>query len=275
MNPFRQFTVAHGAKKDARLGINSTEDRLIAEHGPLRAFDPGKNATHAELAATIADKAKLADLREDIAHEEDALTEHTSPLFYSAGLVLAFAIELLGSMLLMRAVSVEEGERLPLAAALTLAIVGATAVVAHRTSSKVKDGVKESFLKRFAVTLIVLIVYVVLAIAITVVRLEGATDEGGAGLEVIAQAVLMVATAVGPAWAVEWLIRKRAPSVAIRKRLATLKKRLRIGERRQRQAQDEVNRITREAERWQVATARQRALYGVHHKLTTAEENEQ
>ena len=62
-------------------------------------------------------------------------------------------------------------------------------------------------------------------------RSEHVQAQGASQLEVIAQAILMVATAVGPAWCVEWLIRKRAPSVALRKRLSTLRKRLRQAER--------------------------------------------
>lgn len=272
MNPFRKFGVAYGAKVDARLGIDSTEDRIIAELGPAPKFDPVGNPEHGDIAATLADRSTIAELKEDVTREEDALTNHAPPFLYTLGLIAAFGVEFVGSVLLMKALAVEEGERLPLASALTLAIVGVTAIVAHRTSSRKKEGEREGFLKRFAVTLVILVVYIGLATAITVVRLEGSNEEGASQLEVIAQAILMVATAVGPAWCVEWLIRKRAPSVALRKRLSTLRKRLRQAERAYARAREAVNRIGREGARWQVEASRQRALYGVQHKVTSAKE---
>jgi hypothetical protein len=124
--------------------------------------------------------------------------------------------------------------------------------------------------KRSLFTLVILIVYSAFVAAITLVRIQNTTDEEASKLEVIAQSLLMVATSVGPAWVAEWLIRRRAPAVALWKRLKMLRKRLRDSERTHARAQETVNRIARDGARWDIEAARRRALYITEHRLEDA-----
>jgi hypothetical protein len=100
-----------------------------------------------------------------------------------------------------------------------------------------------------------------------VIRIQNSTDEESSKLEMVAQGLLMLATSLGPAWIAEWLIRRRAPAVAQKKRLKMIRRRLQETERAHARAQESVNRIARDGARWDVEAARRRALYLTHHRL--------
>lgn len=273
----RRWTIVHGARADARLGLDSGEDRVTVELGPRPVFDAVGNPEHARL-AVAQDGVVIAETREDLMRAEDAAERHASPTMLMAGVVVALAIETIGAVLITRALGLPPAERLPLGFALATAVIGITAVTAHRVptvrgaiESHGSDGTTVvAVTKRSLVTLVVFAVYAALVVAITVVRLRNAGGEDSTELEALAESALMLATSLGPAWLAEWLIRRRAPAVSAVKRMRALRKRLREAERARARAQAAVDRIWHEGARWDAEAARRRARYRTEHRLEDA-----
>src|SRR5207244_538436 len=134
MNIIKKWVVQRGARLDARHGHDSVEDRVVGELGPRPKLDPASNIEHAELARTLADRAVVEELRDDVRRAEDGTSNHAPALLYTTGLVLTVVIEAVGAILIMRTLGVSPTERLPLALALAVALIGITAATAHRTS---------------------------------------------------------------------------------------------------------------------------------------------
>lgn len=279
MNVLTQWLMTRGARHDARAGLQSAQERIVAELGLRPKLDPVGNPEHAVLVSTLANRTRIDELRDDVGQAEDMLGEHASPIVLTVGLVVTVAVEVLGALLIMKALGVHPAERLPLGLALALALVGITAVLAHRTAARAvpgKQGEGGGALPvahgRSAWTLVVLVAYSLFVAAITIIRIQSSTDEDASQLEIVAQSLLMLATSLGPAWIAEYLMRRRAPSVALRRRLGMLRRRLKDAERAHARAQEAVNRITRDGLRWDADTARRRALYTTHHRLEQAKE---
>jgi hypothetical protein len=112
-----------------------------------------------------------------------------------------------------------------------------------------------------------LVAYTLFVGAITLVRIQNVADEEASQAQAIAQALLMLATCLGPAWIAEWLLRKRGPAVALNTEIKTLKRRLREAERAQAKAKEYIASVTREGLRYDQEAARRRALYATHHRL--------
>jgi hypothetical protein len=273
----RTLLVRSGARDDARLGLNSEDDRNLAARGPRPVLDPVGNPEHATYVSTLAEKGKLEELREDIGKAEDALAHHASPLFLNVCLLIAVAVEFVGASLLLRVLGVAPGERLPLSLALAIALIGVTAVISSRAASAPVSGAPLSWtgrLKRILGTSALSLVYAAFIGAITIVRVTGTTDEDASQVEILAQSLLLLATSAGPAWAAEWAMRKRAPGVLLRKHLQTLRRRLSAGERAHARAQKAVHEISRRGVQWDIEAARERARYRVEHRLETARDGE-
>lgn len=274
MNPLNRFQVTHGAHTDARHGITSVEERLLAELGPRPKLDTTGNSEHAEYAKALANRAEVEELREDVTRAEDEATNHPSVFFSALGLGIALLVEVVGASLIIEVVGVSDRERLPLSLALAFAVIGLTALTAQRTSTvrsmdAQRGGVLQAA-KRSAVTLVLIGVYALVVLAIAIVRVAGSLADDAAPLEVLARTVVMLFATLGPPWLAEWLIRRRAPAVLIRRRIRTLRRRLHQALRARERAQAAINRITRAAEYWDRETARRRALYAVEHRLETA-----
>jgi hypothetical protein len=271
------------ARVDARAGLDSVDSRIVAELGPKPSFDPVANPEHGELARALGDRARLEELREDLTRAENEAGNHAPPLLLTVGFLFFIGVESWGCFMIMKELGIRPAERLPLGIALALAVVGVTSVAAHRTAadggSSGGSGVGGRILdaaKRSIWTTLVLAAYTALIGALAVLRVIHATSEDASPLEVISQALLLVATSVGPAWTAEWLYRLRRPSRSAAKSLHLIRRRLRDAERVRERAQSEVNRLARDGARWDIEAARRRARYQVHHRLeSTRVPNEQ
>lgn len=275
MNLFKQRTIEQGAREDARHGLDSVEDRIVAELGPRPKLDSTGNPEHAEFVTALQDNVRIAELREDLVRAEDVASNHYPPILYTAGLAVAVAAEVLGAILIMRALGVRPAERLPLGFALALALIGITAVTAHRTSARASEGLKTNSLntprpKRSVWTLLLLLAYSLFVGAIAVVRIQSSTDEDASRIGTVASSLLMLATCLGPAWMAEWLMRKRALAVAAHRPVRMLRRRLRDAERALKRARMAVNRMARKGAAWDAAAARRRAQYRTIHRLESA-----
>ncbi|MCC7537474.1 MAG: hypothetical protein IT379_14720 [Deltaproteobacteria bacterium] len=270
MNPLARLLLGRGAEADAAASVNSGTDRVTAAIGERPGFNPTENAEHA-LVAKALDRAELEELREDLRRAEEEASQHIPPMLIFLGLVLAVAVEVVGSVLILRAVGVPASERLPLSVALAATIIGITAAAARFTATPRNDvppsGDKNPRNWR---ALLVLAAYSVFVVAVVVVRMAAGDHEDDEGAFTFAHAVILAATAIGPAWAVEAIVRKRRPSLQLRARVRALRARVREGERRLRRAESYVQRNARNKEAWDGEFARRKAAYATAHRLASA-----
>ncbi|MCC6217863.1 MAG: hypothetical protein IT376_23600 [Polyangiaceae bacterium] len=275
---FKHWTVTSGARRDARAGLDSAEDRIIGELGPRPEPDAARNPEYGRAVATLAERHRIDEANEDLTRAEDTRDDHTAPLFYNIGIGLMVLFEWFGAMQIASTLVQSPTARVPVSLMLSVAIIGSTAAVAHRNLPKSgsplrpSDGISNTVnvVKRSVWSLVLYVAYAIFIGAITVVRLYGAADEDTSQVEALGNAAIMVVMSLGPAWCTEWLIRHRAPSRAASRLVRSLRRRLRKAERDQLKAQTTVDRIARAAAEWDAEAARRRALYRTEHKLETA-----
>jgi hypothetical protein len=275
MNVISNWLVERQARVDARAGLDSVESRIVAELGPKPAFDPVGNPEHGQLAYALAERARVEELRDDLTRAENDAGNHAPASLLTLGFLFFVAVEAWGCFMVMKELGVRPTERLPLGIALALAVIGVTSVAAHRTAVRSnadgdRNGIGTRILdaaKRSVWTTLVLAAYTAVVGALAVLRVVHATSEDASPLEVVSQALLLVATSVGPAWTAEWLYRLRRPARAAEKSLHLIRRRLADAEKARERAQREVNRLAREGARWDIEASRRRAQYEVHHRL--------
>ncbi len=281
MNPLKEAKLIVGARTDAKHGVDLNTTRIEADLGPRPQLRPAENPEHGEWVRILADRAHVGELREDITRAEDSTSNLPSPIGIVGGLALTVFVEVVGSILIMSDVGVDARERLPLACALAFAVIGLTAVAARSSASSRSSSPDGSpptapdgaTIRRTIFSLVVLGAYTALVASIAVIRVLNALDEETVRAQAFANALVMLATAIGPAWCAELLLRRWRRSVPARKHLKMLRRRLKEAERKREQAQAAVNRITQQGARWDSDAARSRALYTTHHRLTSAKGN--
>jgi hypothetical protein len=112
--------------------------------------------------------------------------------------------------------------------------------------------------------------YSALVISLVILRLQSADEELSSSAQG-AQAVVLTAITIGPAWLIELLLRAYWPARLLGRRIRLLRHRIRAAERARRRAARHVAQISRQAERWDQEAARLRAVYQVEHRLKSAE----
>jgi hypothetical protein len=123
---------------------------------------------------------------------------------------------------------------------------------------------------RSALTFVVLGAYALLVFAVAVVRIQTALDEDTSLIVAFGEALIMIATTIGPAWMVEWLVRLRRPGSLVHEQAKVLRRRLQNATRQRDKARGTADRVARAAARWDAEAAKLRALYQVHHRLESA-----
>lgn len=245
------------ARGEAAHAVDSVDDHIVAALGPRPVFDPVGNAEHGWVGDALNNQAELGEWRDDLRQREDELTRHPSVMGMNVFLVLLFGVEVLGATLVMRTVGYENPERLILGAMLGAFVFFITSLAAR--------------MPRTWWFYLVLSAYGALVVAIAALRADemSLSAEGSAGLD-WAAGVVMLCTTVGPAWVAEMIMRKREPAIRLAKEAARFRKRIRLGERRQRNAQRFVNRLARRSRQWDEGAAQARAVYTRSHRLAAA-----
>lgn len=264
----KNHLVRHQATLDARLGVDSTELRLREELGRKPEWDPVENAEHAQIAETLGDRAEIEELRGDRRRLEDELTRHPSPAGLLALLCLAAAIEAFGGILIMKSLGRENPERTFLGIALALGTLGFTAFVAKRSAETTRTG--DPTPRRTLGSLALLAVYALFVLAVAAARVEVPEAEEGLSFLTYAEAILMVATTVLPAFTAEWIFRTREPAVRAARALKNVVARITRLERMRAEATTFVRNLARDRERYEQTEARRGAAYKVAHRQASA-----
>ena len=123
----------------------------------------------------------------------------------------------------------------------------------------------------FALTLVA---YVLVMLAITVLRAVQATSESVSWAEELSVGVVMLATTMGAAWLAEGIKSCSGPSTTLQKERRTLRQRLRKAERRRRAAQAFTVRFARKRERLSRKRAVVAAAYNAAHFRATAQKEQ-
>lgn len=257
------------ARRDAALGVHSAEEYVLRHCGPRPAdLDPVANFEHGDVAAKLGRAIEIAEWSDDLRRTEDEASHHPRPTALLLGLVGCFLVELLGGVLIMRALDVTESERLPFGIALGLAIVAVTAVTSNRTAVAPASASNASAGKRGA-TFFILAAYSALVIALALVRLRATSDDGV--LDALPQTIVFMSVTVGPAWLAEYFLRKRRPSALLAGQVKRLRRNIRGAERERDASRAYTVALSRRQAAWDTEAARLRAAYESEHRRARAE----
>lgn len=271
MNFLDRYRLRRAAEADRRAAADSLDLRVEEALGRRPAFDPVGNHEHRVMSSALNGRAEVEELEDDIRRLEDELARYPSVVALTLGLIAALVGETLGAILVMKSLGVEGPERTVLGVLLSVAIVGGTALVARVVAPE--EHAPRSFVRVFA-GLVVAALYALFVLALAVVRMHELAEGSEVGLVMYAQAIIMAATTILPAFGAEWLIRRRGPARHIQKQLRVLRRRLRHAERRRVEAERFVSKLARDAERYDQAAAKLRAAYLVQYRLAHADSKE-
>ncbi len=259
------------ARRDATLGVHSAEEYVLRHCGPRPAdLDPVANFEHGDVAAKLARSTEIAEWSDDLRRAESEASHHPATTGLTLGIVFCFLVEILGGVLIMRALGVAEGERLPLGIALGLALIGITAVASSRAAAPLAGATGAPPAPKQRATVFILAVYSALVVPLAIVRLRLSSEDGG-GFEALPETIIMIATTVGPAWLAEYFLRKRRPSALLAGQIKRLRRNIRGAERERDASRAYTVALSRRQAAWDTEAARLRAAYESEHRRARAE----
>lgn len=258
--------IERAAAKDARAGIEASDDQIQKMLGPPPSWDPVGNAEHAAVAENFSDRSALEETQADERRAEEEIIRHDSPFWLQVLLVVAVATEAFGAIRVMANPGRENPERTIVGIALAMAMLGLTAAVARGGNSSPPAGAVP---RRSRGSTALLFVYVIFALAIATVRVEP-PEEDGSDVATLAEGVILAVTTVLPAFVTEWVFRKRQPARFATRELKVIRRRRRELESRRAKAQKFVRDLARKRERYAQDEARLRAAYALAHSRATA-----
>lgn len=286
MNFIERLIMGYQARRDARDGVEAKDRRMTATIGLPPAEVARESYAYRNAIRNVSDTGRVDELREDLRRGEDLEAVVGRSWTYTVGLVVVWAVEFAGALLIMRALGLPANHRFLPALALTLALVGLTKVVVKVTTAPHAsppagamtgpggaDDVADEEVHREPIEWKRYLLPVALAVfvgAIACVRAAGSDAEDVPPLVAWSEAILMVAISVGPAFAAAWLEKKRAPAAELAHRLTTLRRRLAAEERRIQRAERHLLGVDRAMVKWQQGNARGRAVYSMAHESTLA-----
>lgn len=269
MNLFERFQTRRIAARAARLGIHVGDELAASQRGERPKFDAAKNPKHARLAFEAADDVRIRELARDLRIVEEEAANGPTLLGSAAFALAILPVEVIGATQLVAMMAIEARHRLAVGTGLTIALVGVTAVLATTDASTAKNAIDVA--KRTIRSAFVAIVYTLLVLAIAILRALYSLDEDVGVLQRVAEGLILLATAVGPAWALEWLVRRAHTAWSTWSRLRLLRRRVRVAKRTQERATAEVNAIHERGSKWDAERAHSLGLYGLTHALETAD----
>ncbi|MGH9419647.1 MAG: hypothetical protein ACRD3J_06725 [Thermoanaerobaculia bacterium] len=256
LRPFNPTDLERRAREDARLDIYEPDAYVTATLGPEPSFDPVGNLRHAHVGSHLQNPA-IEEVEADLRREEDAAALHPSTYLLFAFLIVLLFMECAGAIYVMRTLGVALPERIVFGSALAVCIFFMTWLCSRA--------------KNRAVSIGALCTLGLLVAALTVVRVDENTGEGGSRAVDWATAFIMMAVTIGPAVMAEHVLRLLAPVLPVVRRRYRLGRRLGQARFSQRKATWFVNRLASRRNDWQRTSARMRAAYDIAHRTARAE----
>lgn len=269
MNVFDRYRSKQAAQHDAAAQVDSVEERLIAQLGPRPELDPVKNHTHARMVRALNQRADLAEGRRGVERLEEAKAEFPATALLLFGLVAAFMIEAFSGYLIMKSFELPGIERLPLGVACAAALFAFTAVFAAPNSPGEPPGMSPPP-RSLARVLVVPLVYTALVVALAIARLRE-TDDEMSRPDRFAEALILTATGVGPAFISHYLLNRYVPLRRINRALALAQRRVARLEAEYHRAERFLTKFAERQSAWDQAASRWRAGYRTHHRLESAQ----
>lgn len=276
MSLLRALVTSYFAERDARRNVNAKEERLRIVNGLSPEETLRQSLEHQQALQVAADTARRDELREDVRRLEDVRSERGGSVMLTAALAVVWVVEFAGALLLLKALGLPDVHRPLPALALTMTLFLLTRATAKATRSEPgttsstegeEAGVSTRSPLRLSAFLLP-VAYGVLVLAITLARLVASLAEEGPPLLSVAEAVVLLAITVGPAFVAVALEEKRRPAAELDARIRTARGRLRREERAIRGAEAHLLKVDRAAIRWREADARGRAAYATSFELT-------
>lgn len=264
---YRQWRMRQAARHDAECGVNAEEDRVLEFLGARPAWQVRDHLRHSEIGASLKKSTALDEVKGDRETAEEHTRRHGSLALLKVGLVGAVAAEWIGATWVLGGLGLGTLERTVLGFFLALALVGITAqLVGSLPQEGSEPELPQKTPARFR---LFLLAYGLLIAALAIARLEERSGELS-GVGMFAQAVLMVAVSVGPAWASEKILRQLRPARHDRIRWERLRRRERELSREVRHAKGFTGKLGDDAERYDREAAQLCAIYRVTHRLARA-----
>ena len=254
--PFSQSHIEERAREDARVGVYDPDALIVSTLGPEPSFDPVDNFHHGTVGSRLQNPA-LEETQQDLRREEDELARHPSPHMLTSFVCLLLFVEACGAVYIMRALGIDNPERIVFGTALAICIFFAT-WLASRARNRL-------------MSIAALLALCLLVTALTLVRVEeNAGDDGSKAID-YAAGVIMLAITVGPALMAEHVLRLLAPALPVMRRILRLRTRLSRAQRQQKSATRFVSRVADRRQAWQSEAARRRAIYDRAYRAARAE----
>ncbi len=213
--------------RDAQLNHNIVDTELARRRGLRPDASPASNRAVARAQHAIQRaSARVPELEEDI--NALPVDRPTAPQLLGGLLALAlfFVVETYGALLVMHAREVPSGELLPAAMALSMFMVFATSQM--RTEPTGDDQPTAARRVRSALRWLMWIaMYIVVLVAVVVLRVTAGADEEAPMLSIIADGVIVAAAVVAPSLILEhmaarlvraWVVWRRERQLVVEKR---------------------------------------------------------
>lgn len=278
----KTLVTAHLAERDARRGVNAKEARLQIVNGLSPEETDRQGLAHQQAVQTASDTGRRDELRDDLRRLEDVRTERGGSQLLTVALVAVWGVEYMGALLLLKAMGLPDVHRYVPALALTMSLILLTKATAGATRAEPHviepapsaEGTDEPAPRptRRLRTFLIPAAYGVLVAAIALARVVAALSEDGPLLLAVAEAVVLLAITIGPAFAAVALEEKRRPAAELDARIRTVRARLRREERAISAAERHLLKVDRAAIQWREADARGRAAYATSHEIARVDE---
>jgi hypothetical protein len=267
LRTYREWRMRQAARADAEHGVQAEEDRLTEILGTRPTWQVRDNQRHAQIGASLKKAAALEEVKGDRETSEEHTRRHGSRVFLKMGLIGAVLAEWIGSTWVLGGLGLETLERTVLGLFLALALIGITVQLVKSQPEEGPASEPPPVTTRFR---LFLGLYGLVIAALAILRLEEQSAElSRAGM--FAQAVLMVAISIGPAWASEKVLRKLRPAEHDHIHWQRLRRRERELSREVRRAEAFTAGMSVRTQRFDEKAARLRAIYRVAHRLASAD----
>jgi hypothetical protein len=255
MNALTRRQLTREARSDAELDVDSVDLRVVEKLGTPPGWDPVANHLHGQVVEGLHRTPELEDLEADRERARRELARHPSPLVLSLGILAAFVVEVMGAILIMRSLEVPALERFFLGTALACSLVGFTAALSGQG-----DTGSSPAPRRTGRALVLLLGYSLFVVALAMARLLNWSDEDISLPALFSEGVIMLAVSLGPAWLLEYLIRRLAPARLLSREVRLLTRRIREIEREVRRSTQFLRRHAERHEAYEGSEPAQGAL---------------